>query len=383
MLVERRPEIPGPLWVATRTAIEQDVERLIKGLIGVSARVRVVEPATVAALAGEGEPSDRQAAEDLKEKRLAATATEASPREVAPRLSADFALDCTLFSRFWEAGAALLARLPARPMRNAAEAQAAERIKREAREARSGFLAAHVESVYDRLTQDRSRFVRVEQLVYDAASLVPGLVPTRAQVAAGIPAASRQGGDRNRPRDFRLRRAGECARGPPSLPRDAPAASRGAGAIARAGEGRPGGSRRGRSLPQGQGVACRSEESAPPERRGRHHPGRGRDRRGPRDTRPALRNLRAARGRRSGRKAEGATRLRQRNQPHPPVPRQDSFYLVPQARSGDRQQDLSGGRAPGNPARRHHRTDSGETLDRGGRGLPRRRPGAVRCRSFS
>ena len=102
-------------------------------------------------------------------------------------MSADFALDCTLFSRFWEAGAALLARLPARPMRNAAEAQAAERIKREAREARSGFLAAHVESVYDRLTQDRSRFVRVEQLVYDAASLVPGLVPTRAQVAAESP----------------------------------------------------------------------------------------------------------------------------------------------------------------------------------------------------
>jgi thioesterase DpgC len=115
---------------------------------------------------------------------LAATVTESSALEAAPRVSGDFALDCALFSQFWGAGAALLARLPERPKRNAAEAQAAERIKREAREARSGFLAAHVESMYDRLTQDRSRFVRVGQLVVDAASIVPGLVPTRAQVSA-------------------------------------------------------------------------------------------------------------------------------------------------------------------------------------------------------
>jgi phenylacetate-CoA ligase len=47
VLVERRPEIPGPLSVAAGAAIEQDVQRLIKGYIGVSARVRVVEPGTV------------------------------------------------------------------------------------------------------------------------------------------------------------------------------------------------------------------------------------------------------------------------------------------------------------------------------------------------
>ena len=120
----------------------------------------------------------------MKGKPLAATVTEASSQEAAPRASGDFALDCARFSKFWDAGAALLARLPARPKRDAAEAQAAERIQREARDARTAFLAAHVESVYDRLTQGRSRFVRVEQLVADAASLVPGLVPTRAQLAA-------------------------------------------------------------------------------------------------------------------------------------------------------------------------------------------------------
>jgi thioesterase DpgC len=112
---------------------------------------------------------------------LAATAP---VQEAAPRDTGDFAGDCTRYARFWESSAALLARLPARPARNAEQVQAAEQIKQAARDARVRFLSAHVEAVYDRLTQNCSRFIRVEQLVYDAASLVPGLVPTRAQVAA-------------------------------------------------------------------------------------------------------------------------------------------------------------------------------------------------------
>ncbi len=47
VVVERRPETAGSSSVAAGTAIEQDVERLIKGTIGVSAKVRVVEPGTV------------------------------------------------------------------------------------------------------------------------------------------------------------------------------------------------------------------------------------------------------------------------------------------------------------------------------------------------
>jgi thioesterase DpgC len=110
-------------------------------------------------------------------------ATVPASREAAPRDTADFAGDCARYSRFWESGAALLARLPAKPARNAEQAQAAEQIKQAAREARGRFLSAHVEGVYDRLTQKRSRFIRVENLVYDAAVLVPGLLPTREQVA--------------------------------------------------------------------------------------------------------------------------------------------------------------------------------------------------------
>ena len=47
VVVERRAEIPGPLSVSARTSVEQEVERLIKGFIGVSTTVRVVEPGTV------------------------------------------------------------------------------------------------------------------------------------------------------------------------------------------------------------------------------------------------------------------------------------------------------------------------------------------------
>jgi phenylacetate-CoA ligase len=47
VLVERRAEIPGPLSSFARGNVEQEVERLIKGLIGVSTTVRVVEPGTV------------------------------------------------------------------------------------------------------------------------------------------------------------------------------------------------------------------------------------------------------------------------------------------------------------------------------------------------
>jgi len=47
ILVERRSGTAASLPVATITAIEQDMERQIKGYIGVTTRVRVVEPGTV------------------------------------------------------------------------------------------------------------------------------------------------------------------------------------------------------------------------------------------------------------------------------------------------------------------------------------------------
>ncbi len=102
----------------------------------------------------------------------------------APHDTRDFAADCTRYSRSWEAGGALLARLPAKPARAAEHAVAAEHIHRLAREARVRFLGAHGRTIYERLTANLTRFVRVEQIIYDAAVLVPGLTPTQAQVDA-------------------------------------------------------------------------------------------------------------------------------------------------------------------------------------------------------
>src|SRR5579885_3065870 len=100
-----------------------------------------------------------------------------------PDLSGDYRLDAAASSHFWLAGADLLAKLPAKPRRNAAEAAAAAAIADATRAARDRFLAAHVETLYRTLTKSYGCFRRVEQLAYDAAE-VPGLVPTRAQVAA-------------------------------------------------------------------------------------------------------------------------------------------------------------------------------------------------------
>ena len=102
-------------------------------------------------------------------------------RESAPPDTGDFTGDCARYTPFWHNSATLLARLPAKPDRNTEQDGAAEHVKRVARELRTRFLSAHVGAVYDRLTGNRTRFVRVEQLIYDAAALVPGLTPTRAQ----------------------------------------------------------------------------------------------------------------------------------------------------------------------------------------------------------
>ena len=80
----------------------------------------------------------------------------------APVVSGDFAADGAAFSAYWRGA----------PGRDAA------------REARFAFLRAHARTLYDKLTDGRRKFVRIERLVYDAAAAVPGLAPTKAQVDA-------------------------------------------------------------------------------------------------------------------------------------------------------------------------------------------------------
>jgi len=96
----------------------------------------------------------------------------------------DLQSDRHAYSAFWVGGDRLLAALPKKPVRNAAERAAAATILAATRAARDRFLAAHARAVYDELTAARTRFVRLEELVWLAADAVRGLVPTRDAVAA-------------------------------------------------------------------------------------------------------------------------------------------------------------------------------------------------------
>src|SRR5207344_1126646 len=87
-------------------------------------------------------------------------------------------------SAYLTRGEELLGRLPARPDRNDAEAEAAAVLKTALDAARVRFLRVHAETVYAELTDDLRCAVRDAELVYAAAERFPGLVPSRAEMAA-------------------------------------------------------------------------------------------------------------------------------------------------------------------------------------------------------
>jgi (3,5-dihydroxyphenyl)acetyl-CoA 1,2-dioxygenase len=101
-----------------------------------------------------------------------------------PHVSAAFAEDTPAFAEFWNRSAGLIARLPDKSRRNAAERAAAELIGQQARQARTAFMAAHAGELYDRLTDGRSRFLRIHELVAAAALAAPGLVPSAKEMEA-------------------------------------------------------------------------------------------------------------------------------------------------------------------------------------------------------
>ena len=105
-------------------------------------------------------------------------------RQASPAATGEFGKDCAASSAYWGQAERLLERLPRPPQRNERERAAAGVIQEAARVSRVRFLRSHVDTVYDRLTGGRSRFVRVEHLVTQAAEVVPGLVPSARQIAA-------------------------------------------------------------------------------------------------------------------------------------------------------------------------------------------------------
>ncbi len=101
-----------------------------------------------------------------------------------PRITGNFKRDAAAASKFWRGGADLLAKLPAKVKRSPEQQMAASVILQDCRRARERFLARHADAIYRKLTKNLADFIRVEKLVDDAAKLVPGLTPTRKQVAA-------------------------------------------------------------------------------------------------------------------------------------------------------------------------------------------------------
>jgi thioesterase DpgC len=99
-------------------------------------------------------------------------------------MTGDFDTDAADCSRTWTASVAALAKLPPKALRTQDQQAAVADLLKHSGDVRDRFLQAHAAALYDRLTAGRTRFLRADALVYAAADLVPGLAPTRSQVAA-------------------------------------------------------------------------------------------------------------------------------------------------------------------------------------------------------
>jgi thioesterase DpgC len=128
-------------------------------------------------------PKIRTDADSLIEAGLPATDVRTWYKQL-PRETRGFAADCKTYAASWKLCARLLSRLPTKAKRSEREDWAARLIRGCAIDARRRFLGAHADAVYDKLTSRRTRFVRLEQLVAEAAKLMPGLVPSPKDIAA-------------------------------------------------------------------------------------------------------------------------------------------------------------------------------------------------------
>jgi (3,5-dihydroxyphenyl)acetyl-CoA 1,2-dioxygenase len=100
------------------------------------------------------------------------------------RFDKNFKRDAVAATKYWRSGADFLSKLPAKPKRTKEQQRAVGLIQSQTRAAREDFLAHHADAIYRKLTGNLDRFLRVDELCYEAAKLVLGLTPTRKQVDA-------------------------------------------------------------------------------------------------------------------------------------------------------------------------------------------------------
>jgi thioesterase DpgC len=101
-----------------------------------------------------------------------------------PELRDDFGFDSAASTHFWDLSQRFRANLPARTARDPDGAAASALLHRTERNLRERFLDIHVEELYGRLTARGSKFLRVDELMPEAAKLVPGLTPGAEVMAA-------------------------------------------------------------------------------------------------------------------------------------------------------------------------------------------------------
>ncbi|MFE2855080.1 (3,5-dihydroxyphenyl)acetyl-CoA 1,2-dioxygenase DpgC [Streptomyces lavendulae] len=94
-----------------------------------------------------------------------------------PAPSGDLAADAAALAALCADGERLLAALPAPADRDEAASRRAARVHESCRDARHAFLHHHAETVYDLLTDRRTRRPRLAELARTAAVRFPGLVP--------------------------------------------------------------------------------------------------------------------------------------------------------------------------------------------------------------
>jgi thioesterase DpgC len=82
-----------------------------------------------------------------------------------------------------DSGWDLLDRMPLRSKRTGAERTEASRVRESLLDETGRVARSNRREIYDRLTEGRTRRIRVDELVYRAAELWPGLVPTREEVS--------------------------------------------------------------------------------------------------------------------------------------------------------------------------------------------------------
>jgi thioesterase DpgC len=115
-------------------------------------------------------------ASGLSEADVAAWA-DAAPGSDAAASAEGFRAEARASASFLGQGGNLLGRLPERPRRDEREQEAAAAIIGALHDERERFLRGHAERIYDELTDDLRRPLRVEDLLDRAAERFPGLTP--------------------------------------------------------------------------------------------------------------------------------------------------------------------------------------------------------------